>query len=758
MVSKTNKHRKNVGRNKTIKKKYKKNLEKKCVTDDEMGKICTTGQYSTYEGNFYNNKKNIEIFKKIGKKFSDDKKYKKFKTHKQRYNQFLKENFEEKNIPKVIHQIKNDYYSFANTEWFKENDIEKKEKKYYVQIDDFRIIQEEVYYKLISYVKDFVKANPHSKKAKAINNVYRSLVDNTTKSMYKHVDAILVELDTFVKNNDMYGLLAMVNSNETIAWCSPIHWFIAPDEKNVKQYKSHLETGQLGIYDSLIYNIETYDDNETKKYKALVKTNYLNYIDEVFKACMGTKNAIKHKAEDIWKVESEMIAAMTCDEKIKSDPNFYNKIDTRELTEKYDFDWKLFSKKLGYTETPKNVIVAELNTFKCIVKLFKERWNSPEWQSYWIFIQFKQMVRFEDSLRHIHYNFHDKFLKGQPAQMPSEIYPIFGLSLLFNTFLSEQYIEHNYNPLYVNYVKHLVDDLKELFIKKIEVNDWLSPSTKKSALHKLKKLSITVGKPEHLRYDPIFNYKADDPLVNVGLLLNWKHKKYIALEDKPVIDIPEFDWNAFKITGTQCYVVNAYYMPDKNSIYVPLGYLQKPFIDLQERGLDYNLIYVGYTLGHELSHALDDMGSEYDADGNLNNWWTDKDRVEFRKKMDDVVKQYETFAKRDGIKFDAEISIGEDLADISGMALVESYLLDNQVVNGESTNLKKMNLAKFYMNFALQGHQKIYKQAVKAQLKMNPHPLEKYRCNCPLARSELFKSIYGIKKGDGMYWTSDTIW
>ena len=204
MVSKTNKHRKNVGRNKTIKKKK---LEKKCVTDDEMGKICTTGQYSTYEGNFYNNKKNIEIFKKIGKKFSDDKKYKKFKTHKQRYNQFLKENFEEKNIPKVIHQIKNDYYSFANTEWFKENDIEKKEKKYYVQIDDFRIIQEEVYYKLISYVKDFVKANPHSKKAKAINNVYRSLVDNTIKSMYKHVDVIKQLLSKPVDLKDDFGII-----------------------------------------------------------------------------------------------------------------------------------------------------------------------------------------------------------------------------------------------------------------------------------------------------------------------------------------------------------------------------------------------------------------------------------------------------------------------------------------------------------------------------------------------------------------------
>ena len=319
-------------------------------------------------------------------------------------------------------------------------------------------------------------------------------------------------------------------------------------------------------------------------------------------------------------------------------------------------------------------------------------------------------------------------------------------------------MEHNYNPLYTNYVEHMVGDLKELFIKKIEINDWLSPSTKKAALNKLHKLTITVGKPTELRYDPIFDYKPDDPLYNIGLLLRWKHNKFVALEGKPVIDIPEFDWSIFKLTGTQCYMVNAYYRADSNSIYIPMAYLQKPFIDLKERGLEYNSVYIGYTLGHELSHALDEYGSKFDADGNLNNWWTQADRNLFQIKMNDVIKQYETFAARDGIKFDASMSIGEDLADISGMALVESYILDNQIVNDETLKIKKMNLAKLYMNFAVQGRQQIYKRAIKAQLKMNPHPLEKYRVNCSLSRLELFKTIYGIKKTDGMYWKSDTIW
>ena len=753
-------------RKKTDKKHHNKTSKigtikktKLCYSDNEMGEICSTGQYSTYQGNFYKRKANLEKFAAIKAKFKKDTNYKKFKTQGEKYTQFLKHNFHEGELPKLVHQVKNDFYGYVNDEWFKQNDIENGKKNYYVQFDNFRIVQEQVYYKLIDYMKKYIKENPKSKKAIAINNVYRSLSENTTKSMFKHVDAVLAQLDDFIQKDDVYALLAMVNSNETISWCSPIQWSLSPDEKNVKQYISHVGFGRLGIYDYLIYidDLPT-DDAETKKYKKLVKKEYLHYIGEVFKACLGPSKAKKYNPQDIWDVEYEMLLEMGCDEHIKSDPNFYNKISAHELETKYDFDWKSFTKHLGYATPPANMVVSNLNGFKCMVQLVKKNWNSPKWQTFWLFIQFKQMIRFEDSLRHIHYDFYNKFLEGQAAPMPKEIYPIFGLSLMFNTFLAEQYVEHNYNPLYVNYVKHLVDDLKESFIQKIQINSWLSPSTKKAALNKLYKLSILVGKPENLRYDPIFDYKADDPLNNVGLLLKWKHQKYIALEGKPVIDIPEFDWNVFKLVGTQCYMVNAYYRPNSNSIYVPLAYLQKPFIDLEERGLEYNLVYIGYTLGHELSHALDDTGSKFDADGNLNNWWTDADRKAFQVKIKDVIKQYETFAARDGIKFDAEMSVGEDLADISGMALVETYLLDNQVINDESIKLKKTNLTKLYMNLAIQGQQKIYKKAIKAQLKMNPHPLEKYRVNCALARLELFKTIYGIKKGDGMYWNNDTIW
>jgi predicted metalloendopeptidase len=128
-------------------------------------------------------------------------------------------------------------------------------------------------------------------------------------------------------------------------------------------------------------------------------------------------------------------------------------------------------------------------------------------------------------------------------------------------------------------------------------------------------------------------------------------------------------------------------------------------------------------------------------------------------KVKDVVKQYETFAAYDGIKMDASLSTGENLADISGLAICEEYLRNFQLKNKDVAPISSLNFQEFYVYIAIQNRQKIYDKAIKAQLLTNPHPMNKYRTNCPLSRLKVFQSIYNIQKGDKMYWSStDTIW
>jgi predicted metalloendopeptidase len=196
-----------------------------------------------------------------------------------------------------------------------------------------------------------------------------------------------------------------------------------------------------------------------------------------------------------------------------------------------------------------------------------------------------------------------------------------------------------------------------------------------------------------------------------------------------------------------------------NSIYVPLGYIQKPFVDLDQRGIEYNLAHVGFTLAHEMSHALDSSGSKYDETGKLKNWWAPADAKYFRKIQEDVVKQYETFSAYDDIKFDAWPTIDEDLADISAMNICCEYLRDFQMKNNDILPIVDLSFKIFFVYFTLQQKQQINKKALKIQLITNPHPLGKYRCNVPLSRLELFRAMYNVKKGDKMWWHStDKIW
>lgn len=674
----------------------------------------------------------------------------------------------------VEKQPNNDFYEYVNYQWLQDQtETLKKLPKYYVEVDDFRIIQDKVYKELIGYTNVYIKANPGSKKAKSIEAVTNCIQKASKKKGLYHCQEILKEVTHFIETEDLYGLLAYSNQDEIFSWQSPIVWSVRPDEKNVKKYISHLSPPQLGLYDYFIYIDDPNDDIKKKKFKSEFREKYFEFIEKTFKTLLP--NDYKDfSAQDVWDVELQLLDAMGCDKIKKEDPNYYNLLTKEELEEDYGFNWTLFTDKLGkktpfpgefwtgkygYKTTPKKVVVSSLNALKCTVELLKKNWTTKQWKTYWLFIYYKQMLRFDWDWTDVYYNFYGKFVAGQPVRFPKDIYSIFPLSFCYNTFLTEQYVANNNNPLLEVYVKNMVDDLKYLFMKRLEKNTWLSPSTKKAALHKLEKLEIVIGTPKKLRADPVLNYKADDPWYNMALLSGWKRIEFMKLEGKDVIDIPDIDWNEFKLVGTQAYMVNAYYMPTRNSIYCPLAYLQKPFIDMEQRGIEYNLAYIGYTMGHELSHSLDDMGSKFDADGNLNNWWTDHDRKIFNNKIKDVVNQYEDAAKRDGIKFDADIGVGEDLADISGLALAEQYLYYFQLIHDDIPLIKNISLEAFYIYSAIQSRQKIFDKAIPAQLKQNPHPLEKYRCNCPLSRLSLFRELYQVKPGDGMYWHNmDIIW
>ena len=660
--------------------------------------------------------------------------------------------------PKTVKPT-NDYYTYINDEWIQKTakELDPQQGKFYVQVDDFRIAQEKVYYELIDIVKNYTK-KVKSKRSTLINNVYKSFISLDPKKRKMHVANYVRFLDHNLKAGKLWDFLGYLNKNEIISWGSPIFWSVLPDEKNSKIYNNYIYGADLSLYDWQLYDPDDGQTADYIKYKKVVKAKFFKYIKDIFDACLPEEKDLD--PQDIFDVENQILDAMNCANKgVKEADDNYNKISAKDALEKYGFDWATFSSKIGFKKTPPYIITNSLNYLKCVSELMEKEWNTKKWRSYWLYIFLRQIIRFDKNLRDIYFEFHGVFLKGFTKQMPDELYPIFALSATFNTFLTTEYVRHNWNQQHIDYVENMADDLLTVFKRIINRNTWLTPKSKAFALKKLDYMNLVIGQPGKLRYDPLLNYTADDPWGNMEKLVYWKVDKYVNLAGHEIIDIPQVDWNEFKLVGTQAYIVNAFYQMDKNEIYIPLAYLQKPFIDLEERGIEYNLARVGYTLAHEMSHGLDDLGSKYDHLGNLYDWWSPADKKKYQEIIRDIVEQYEDAVSKDGIVFDASIATGENMADISGLAICEEYLRDFQDKNEDIVPIRSLSFQAFFVYFAIQQRQQITENAIKAQLKTNPHPLDKYRTNCPLARLKLFRSIYNVKKGDNMWWKStNTVW
>lgn len=650
----------------------------------------------------------------------------------------------------------NDFYSYINYQWLKNVSVQQ-QQKYIVQVDSFRLTQDKVYRELDEIIVNYCQTH-NDKLAQNLRNFRKSVLEMNPKQYSRKLAHEAVEtIEHFFKLNNPWKLLAYFNLDEMICNCAPFVWSMAPDEKNSKVYRCHVSSHTFELADLSIY----YDDGSDVSYKKKYRDEYNKYVKQIFNAILGKND---YNPQDVYDVEVELFNAFGCTHFKRNedeDDISYYKVHSDEALKKYGFDWKEFSKELGFKQEPDFFITSDLNYLKCVSTLFLKNWNSEKWKTYWLYILFKRLVRITSGWEIIIYNFRGLFERGQEAINKSEaVSAALYMCVPFNTFLTNEYVRRYENPQYIEYVKVLCEDLKIVFRNILALNTWMQPSTKKYALKKLEGITIVYGKPSALREDPDLDYGT---LLydNLSKIHEWRHKKFVELEGKEIIDIPAMDWTQYpvKMGYTQSYVVNASYTPSKNSIFINLGYIQKPFVDLDERGIEYNLAHVGNTLAHEMAHGFDNVGSKYDMDGNLHDWWTPEDKKKYKVIQNDVIKQYEEFAARDGLKFDASISIGENLADISALSICDKYLQNYLEKNNDIIPIRNFSFDAYYTYFAFQQTQKVGKKSLRAQLKTNPHPLNKYRCNVPLSRSEIFRALYNVNKGDGMWWhNSNMVW
>ena len=643
---------------------------------------------------------------------------------------------------------KEDFHQLTNISWI--NGMNQKKNKtndtaYYTQFDNFRITQDKVYYRLIQYVQDYIKHNKN-KLSTCLKNVYFSWKNLNSKTIQQHFHKSVTDVDKCQKNTQMnvWQFLAKLNENEFIAHSLPFQWSLKEDKKNTKLFANYITSPKLGLYD-----LDIYFDEEKKE----ERNKYIAFINRVFDACFQSK---KHgfKGEYVFEIECNIVQSFGCN--IVQENKEYNKVFLNESFKKYSFDWKELAISLGYKKIPSFFICNNLNYLTCMSKTLVDNWRNEKWSNYWVFIHFIQMIRFHPKHRVLYYEYYEKELFGQNALFPDEIYPIFGLTITFHHFLTEQYRKNNLKQEYIDYTKRMATNMQQLLLERLKKNKWLTPSTKAYASKKIKKIHICIDSCNEIQKDPLLNYEIDDAWENMQKIFQHRHQVFLSYNNRPTKDIEfsQVDWKSFHLSGTQTYIVNAFYIPSFNRIYIPLAYLQSPFIDLDDRGIEYNLANIGFILAHEFSHSLDEIGSKHDENGNLYDWWTKEDKNRYKKIMEDINAQYTKAMSYQDIKTDVSFYLGENIADITGLSLCSDYLILYHSVkqNLESVSTTFLSLKTFYNYYAIQMRQHVAASSMDMLLKTNPHPPDKYRINCPLSRLFLFNKIFDVQKGNKMYW------
>ena len=712
----------------------------------------------------------------------------------------------------------NDFFSYVNRAWIRSKRL-KRSQQYIVQIDNFRLAQDAIYNQLV----DIIDA---ADTPRGIKQLYASLkTPLSSTDVKRHVQEYVQFLDDCIAENNLWKLLAYLNTNEMTQYACPISWDVSADEKNSKTFISHITYPELSLYDyryylrdsapwdrgngkgkSRRYSHAAKQPHKTRRvrpsddaYKHEVLTKFVAYINKIFKVLGLRESESGIGGEDVLSIEKSIIENMACysasekraaaaasktNSSDMSDTD-YEKITARQLKTETHFDWPEFARNLGYTNPglDDRVVCSSTGYLKCTMHsllgkqaggdhadasdstqqhTFKTGWKSAKWRSYWIYIYARHIIQYHAEWSDIHYAFCMKFLRGQAAPLPQRIVALYGTTYAYDAFFAREYKRLHFNAEQIDYAKEVARDIRHAAKEMVRANTWVSKSTRDEALRKIDTLKITIGLPEKLERDVPAHvsarFRGQDGWSNLMDIFRWKTRVMVRNDGQLDYDAPQIDWNQMKFVGSQAYVANAYYTETRNSIYVPLGYFQAGFVDL-EHGPEYNLARIGYTLGHEIGHSLHVYGRMFDHTGNMRSWWTRRDAAIYNRKLTNVERQYEAAARRDGLEFDAKLSLSEDLADITGLKLCEMVLNARHERDKMLVPLRLLSFEKFYTEFANQNRQKIYRRSIFAQLKSNPHPLDKYRTNVPLSRMALFNKIYNIKPGDQMHWqTEDTVW
>jgi len=506
---------------------------------------------------------------------------------------------------------------------------------------------------------------------------------------------------------------------------------VVPDAKDSATNIMHMVQGAISLPDE-----EYYREAE----HAEIRSAFAEHVTAMFKLI-----GIVADGQRILDLETKIAAHHWDSVKDRDATLTYNKFSRAGLeTLMPGFDWALY---LSAGEVPakafESVIVMEPSFFTGIAGLLQTE-KLEDWKLWlkWEIIS-GAAPYLTEAIVNQNFKFYGTTLSGTPQLRERWKRGVAVTEGALGEEIGKEYVARHFPPAAKAAMDELIKYLIEAYRISITNLDWMSPATKTKALEKLGKFTPKVGYPDKWRDYSALEITSNDLMGNILRVAKFERDYELA---KIGVPVDKTEWHMTPQT------VNAYYSPRGNEVVFPAAILQSPYFDLAADAAT-NYAGIGATIGHEIGHGFDDQGSKFDGDGNLNDWWVDSDRVEFEKRANVLIEQFNALHPVDApeMSVNGALTVGENIGDLGGLAIAyNAYKLslagqEAPIIDGLTGDQR------FFISHAMGWREKMRPETRRVRITVDPHSPDEFRCNQIISNLDTFYEAFEVKKGDAMW-------
>ncbi len=634
-----------------------------------------------------------------------------------------------------------DFFRYANGGWLATTQIPADRSRF----GSFDVLGDAAESDVRAIIEDAAAGRVQDRDAARVGAYYTAYMDST-RIEQRGISPLQPDLDRIAAVTSKDELARYFAQNGRSFGPSPVGAYVGVDDKNSSRYVFNLSQSGTGLPDRSYYLEDRF---------AEARAGYLTFLTAMFDLAHAdgvpmTDNGAA-RAAGVLALETDLATAQWTRVQNRNPEATYNMTSVEDLVRTYpNIHFDTILDEVGVRSRIDSVVVAQppflagLDSLMAAVPL-------ATWTDY-------ARVRTLASAAGVlparyataRFDFFGRQLSGQTQDRPRWKKGVSATAGTFGESVGRVYVARHYPQAAADRMEALIGNLREAFRSSITDLAWMSPETRQRALDKLNTYTYKIGTPTEWEDYEGLTASPDDLVGNIRNASDWGYRDMMS---KLGTDPDRTEW------GMTPQTVNAYYNPAFNEIVFPAAILQPPFFDVAaDDAVNYGGI--GAVIGHEFSHGFDDQGSQYDPQGNLSNWWTDADRAAFTEKTDRLAAQYDAYAPYPDAHVNGRLTLGENIADLSGLTMAYRAYQRSLDANGDGTVSATEQAPvidgftgdqRFFMGWAGAWRSMAREAALRQQLQTDPHSPGEYRANGPLGHLDAFYTAFNVQPGDPMY-------